>query len=72
MAERDLNDPMDRWWTIDQTAEHFGVKRGTVQRYIREDDLTLHFPKQGGYLDRDDVLAAVRARNKRRRKSREI
>jgi excisionase family DNA binding protein len=72
MAARDANDPMDRWWTIDETAEHFGVKRGTVQRWIREDDLKLYFPLQGGYIDRDEVKAVVRARIKRRRMSKDI
>ena len=66
---RDLTDPMDRWWTIDQAAEHLGVKRGTVQRYIREDGLVLYFPMQGGYLDRDELMPVVRSRMKRRKQS---
>jgi hypothetical protein len=69
---RDLNDPMDRWWTIDQTAEHFKVKRGAVQRWIREDELTLYFPREGGYLDRDEVLKVVQARRRRQKQSQDV
>lgn len=63
---RDLNDPMDRWWTIDQAAAHLEVKRRTIERYIH-DGLPLHFPMLGGYLDRDELLAEVRRRSQRRK-----
>jgi len=63
---RDLSDPMDRWWTIDQAAEHLGVTRRTVERYV-QDGLTVYFPKQGGYVDRDEFLAVFRKRQERRR-----
>lgn len=66
---RDLTDAMDRWWTIDQAAAHLKVKRATVEKYIR-DGLTLHFPKLGGYLDRDELLADYRGRQGRSRATR--
>ena len=59
---RDLNDPMDRWWTIDQSAEHLRVARRTIERYV-QGGLTLYFPRQGGYLDRDELLAEYRRRH---------
>lgn len=66
---RDVTDPHDRWWTIDEAAEHLKVKRGTIQRYIR-DGLKVYFPKRGDYLDRDELLAEVRARNERQKATR--
>jgi predicted site-specific integrase-resolvase len=63
---RDLTDPMDRWWTIDQSAEHLGVARRTIERYVQA-GLTVYFPKQGGYIDRDELLTEVRKRQERRR-----
>lgn len=60
---RDLTDPMDRFWTIDQAAEHFGVTRRTIERYV-QDGLPVHFPEQGGYLDRDELLPMYRAKAK--------
>lgn len=62
---RDLTDPNDRWWTIDQAAAHLGVTRRTVERYV-QDGLPLHFQQIGGYLDRDELLAEVRKRAERR------
>lgn len=62
---RDLTDPNDRWWTIDQAAEHLGVTRRTIERYIH-DGLPLHFKLVGGYLDRDELLTEVRERAERR------
>jgi len=62
---RDLTDPMDRWWTIDQSAEHLGVTRRTIQIYI-QDGLKVYFPKQGSYIDRDELLAEYRARAERK------
>jgi predicted site-specific integrase-resolvase len=66
---RDLADPMDRFWTIDQAAEHLKVKRATVEKYVRE-GLALHFPRQGGYVDRDELLAEYRGRQQRSRATR--
>ena len=66
---RDLTDPMDRWWTIDQAAEHLEVKRATVEKYIRE-GLPLYFPLLGGYVDRDELLADYRGRQERSRATR--
>jgi len=66
---RDLADPMDRWWTIDQAAEHLAVTRRTIERYVKE-GLPLHFPAMGGYLDRDELLPEVRRRAKRQRATR--
>jgi len=66
---RDLTDPLDRWWTVDQAAAHLKVKRATIEKYIRE-GLPLHFPKMGGYVDRDVLLAAYRERQQRTRATR--
>jgi hypothetical protein len=70
-GQRDLTDPMDRFWTVDQAVAHIGVTRSTVERYVRE-GLPLHFPMLGGYLDRDEFLAEYRARMERRSNSRKI
>ena len=66
---RDLTDPMDRWWTIDQAAEHLKVTRATVEKYVRE-GLPLHFLQLGGYVDRDELLADYRGRQERSRATR--
>lgn len=69
MAEakpRDVTDPLDRFWTINQAAAHLGLARCTVERYVR-DGLKVYFPRQGGYLDRDEFLAAYRLRLARRK-----
>jgi DNA-binding transcriptional MerR regulator len=63
---RDLRDPDDRWWTVEQAAEHLEVKVKTIRAYIH-DGLTVHFPRQGGYVDRDELLAEVRRRAERKR-----
>lgn len=59
---RDLTDPNDRWWTIDQAAAHFGYRRETIEKYIRE-GLKLHFTRVSpGYLDRDELMEHYRKR----------
>lgn len=66
---RDLTDAMDRFWTIDQAAEHLKVTRRTIERYVKG-GLTVYFPAQGGYIDRDELLTEVRRRLKRQRATR--
>jgi predicted site-specific integrase-resolvase len=58
---RELGDPDDIWWTIDQAAEHLGYKRATIERYIRE-GLPRYFRK---YVKRDELLAEHRRRAQR-------
>jgi hypothetical protein len=69
-GRRDVTDPMDRFWTIDQAATHLDVTRATVEKYVRE-GLPLHFPlMEGGYVDRDELLIAYRGKKKRARATR--
>lgn len=60
---RDLTDPDDTWWTIDQTAEHFGVKRRTILDWIRQGDLRKYGKSK--LIRRSEALATFRARRKR-------
>lgn len=64
---RDLRDPTDTWWTIDQAAAHFGVRRATILQWIR-DGLPSH--GKGKMLRRPEVLSAYQQRAKRQRESR--
>jgi hypothetical protein len=67
---RDVTDPMDRWWTKAQAAEHLDATPRTIQRYI-EGGLPVHFPHiLGGFLDRDELLAVVRNRAERKNATR--
>ena len=54
------------WWTLDKAALHIGVTRATVERYVRE-GLRIHFRELGGWVDRDEFLAAYRERVMRQR-----
>jgi AraC-like DNA-binding protein len=63
---RNIDDPNDEWWTVDEAAAHFGLRRETVLRYIRE-GLTLY---RGGFLRRDQFLAEYRKRAQRRNATR--
>jgi len=64
---RDLRDPTDTWWTIDQAAEHFGVRRATILQWVR-DGLKTH--GKAKLLHRPDVLTAYQERAKRQRETR--
>jgi hypothetical protein len=44
----------DVWWTIDRAALHLGVRRGTVEKYVRE-GLALHW-RNGWYVHRPALL----------------
>jgi predicted DNA-binding transcriptional regulator YafY len=66
---RDVKDPMDRFWTIEQAMAHLKVSRRTIERYVKG-GLRIYFPAQGGYLDRDELLAEVRARLERQLQTR--
>ena len=67
--KRDVTDPMDRFWTVAQAMAHLEVTRRTIERYV-EGGLRLYFPSQGGFLDRDELLAEVRRRLERQRGTR--
>jgi hypothetical protein len=60
---RDLRDPNDTWWTPDAAAEHFGVTRGAVLRWIREEKVPVYGKSK--LMKREDILAAFRARRQR-------
>jgi hypothetical protein len=60
---RDLSDQNDTVWTIDQAAEHFGVTRGAILRWIREENLTVYGTEKR--LARADILAAFQTRRQR-------
>ncbi|WP_120338115.1 hypothetical protein [Cryobacterium soli] len=69
-GRRDVTDPMDRFWTLDQSAQHLNVTRATVEKYVRQ-GLPLHFPlMEGGFVDRDELLAVYRGGKKRARATR--
>lgn len=65
---RDLSDPDDTWWTIDQTAEHFGMKRRTILDWIRAGDLTTYGRQK--LLRRAEALATFRKRRQKQRATR--
>ncbi|WP_025158895.1 helix-turn-helix domain-containing protein [Leifsonia aquatica] len=65
---RNLADPNDTWWTIDQTADHFDIKRRTVMDWIRAGDLTVYGNTK--LIRRTDALAVFRARRKQQRETR--
>jgi excisionase family DNA binding protein len=60
---RDLSDPNDTWWTIDQAAEHFGIRRESILRYIRE-GMPAYGPRGHKLIRRADVLAEYRRRKR--------
>lgn len=59
---RNLSDPDDTWWTIDEAAEHFGLKRRTILDWIRAGDLTKYGKTK--LLRRSEVLTTFRTRRK--------
>jgi hypothetical protein len=65
---RDLTNPDDTWWTIDQTAEHFGVKRRTILDWIRANDL--HTYGKAKLIRRTEALTTFRARRKKQNATR--
>lgn len=60
---RDLTDPTDTWWTIDQAAEHFGIRRESILRYIR-DGMPVYGKGRSKRIRRADVLAEFRRRRR--------
>ena len=62
---RNLADPNDRLWTIDQAAAHYGYRRETILRYIREG-----LPLYGTVIDREELLAEVGRRTVRQKATR--
>lgn len=63
---RDLSDPNDTWWTIDQAADHFQITRGAIRRWIREEGVTVYGGRMAARMvRRADILAAFRARRQR-------
>lgn len=60
---RDLNDPNDTWWTIDQAAEHFGIRRESILRYIRE-GMPVYGNGRNKLIRREDALKEFRRRRR--------
>lgn len=67
---RNLRDDLDTWWTIDETAEHFGITRASVLRWIRDEHLVLHGRDEELRLHREDVLEVRRRRSARQHATR--
>jgi hypothetical protein len=63
---RDLNDPRELYWTIDQAADHFGMTRRSMRRYI-QDGLPVYL---GLFVKRAEVIAEYRRRMQRRHATR--
>ena len=60
---RDLSDPDDTWWTIDEAAEHFGMRRESILRYIRE-GMPVYGKGRNRLVHRADVLREFRRRRR--------
>lgn len=65
---RNLTDPNDTWWTIAETAEHFGMKRRTILDWIRAGDLSTYGKQR--LIRRADALTTFRSRRKKQRATR--
>lgn len=63
---RDLTNPGDTWWTIDQAAEHFGIRRESILRYIRE-GMPTYGKGKNKLIRREDALAEFRRRRRNER-----
>jgi hypothetical protein len=61
--QRDIFDDTDTWWTIDETAEHFGLTRAAILRWIREGYIVPRGSEK--LLHRPEVLAERRRRMQR-------
>jgi hypothetical protein len=62
---RDIFDPADIYWTIDQAAAHFGFRPATIRKYIRE-GLPVHF---GTFVHREELFIHRQAHIKNLRQS---
>lgn len=60
---RNLSDPDDTWWTIDEAAEHFGIRRESILRYIRE-GMPVYGRGRNKLIRRSDALTEFRRRRR--------
>jgi predicted transcriptional regulator len=60
---RNLADPADTWWTIDEAAEHFSIRRESILRYIRE-GMPVYGKGRDKLIRRSDALAEYRRRRR--------
>lgn len=60
---RNLSDPDDTWWTIDEAAAHFGIRRESILRYIRE-GMPVYGKGRNKLIRRADALTEFRRRRR--------